>query len=100
MMHELHTLITWTVSYMMQKLHTLCEHLGLIPVFWWSSRFSSFYISSLCCVFVFVLCRVCSVLPVTLGCSFSIVPSVFSGVYLDMHEQTISWFGIGHQIIK
>ena len=51
-------------------------------------------------VFVFVLCRVCSVLPVYLGCSFSIAPSVFFGVYLNMHEHPSSWFVTGIQIIK
>ena len=43
------------------------------------------YFGFLCCVFVMfvlVLCLVCPMLPVSLGCPFLIAPSVFNNVYL------------------
>jgi hypothetical protein len=54
----------------------------------------------LCCVFilfVFVLCLVYAMLPVSLNCPFLITPSVFSDIYLQQAEamQTLSlvmWF--------
>ena len=51
--------------------------------FWWGPCCSFF--SFLCCVFslfVFVMCLVYPLLPMSLGCPFFISPSVFSSVYL------------------
>ena len=41
----------------------------------------------LCCVlFVFVLCLVCPMLPVSINCPFLIIPSDFSNVYLPTFD--------------
>ena len=68
---------------MWQELFTLLEHLDSPPVF--GGTFVPHPCSLLCVLccglFVFVLCLVCQVLPVSLGCSFLIDPPVFSNVY-------------------
>jgi len=45
-----------------------------------------------CCVlFVFVLCLVCPMLSVSLGCPFLIAPSVFSKAYFNCLKYKMSW---------
>jgi hypothetical protein len=73
------------VSYKRQALLILCVHLGSPMVFGGVSVAHLELFSSLCCVFVlfvFVLCLVCPMLPVSLDCPFLIAPSIFSNVYL------------------
>ena len=50
--------------------------------------------SFLCCVlFVFILCLMCPMLPVSLDCPFLVAPSVFSNFYI----QTRAKCGFLHQ---
>ena len=63
---------------MKQELLTLREHMSSLPVFWWG----------LCCLYVYfsvmrVFFFVCLRF-VSLDCSFLIVPSVLSNVYLGI----------------
>ena len=69
--------VAWQVSFKIQELLTLREYLGSPPCFWWA-RVAKF---SVLCFFFFALCLVCLMLPVSLDCSFLIVPSVFPSVY-------------------
>jgi hypothetical protein len=41
------------------------------------------------CLFVFVLCLVYQMLPVSLGCPFLVAPSIISNVYLSFVEFTM-----------
>jgi hypothetical protein len=73
-----------TVSYNKQEILTLCEHLCSPPRFFGVCVAHLF--TFLCWVmffvlFVFVLCLVYPILPVSLHCSFLITPLVFSNVY-------------------
>jgi hypothetical protein len=72
-----------------QELLTLREHLSSLPVFG-GVRVAHLFIF-LCCVFVlfvFVLCLVYSMLPLSLDCPLLISPTVFSNVYL--HQDCLS----------
>jgi hypothetical protein len=73
--------VTRRVSYKMQELLTLREHLGSPPVCW-SVRIAHSFLFS-------VLCFGCPMLPVSLDCPFLIAPSVFSNVYLPFVIITI-----------
>ena len=76
--------VTWRLSYRKQEILTLREYLASPPVYGRIRVAHNF--SLLCCVFVlfvFVLCIVCPMLPVSLDCPFLIAPSVFSNVYLS-----------------
>ena len=75
--HVLPTWVTWWVYYKRQELLTLREHLGSFTVFYWVRvpHLLSFLL------FVFVLCPVHLMLPVSLDCPFLICRSVFSDVY-------------------
>ena len=84
--HVLTMWVTWWVSYKGQELLILREHL-CSPQILCGVRVAHLF-SFLCCVlwvffalFIFVLCLVCPTFPVSLDCSFLIVPSVFSNVY-------------------
>ena len=69
------------VSYKKQELLTFREHQGSPPVFGGIHVAHLFnFLSGV--LFVFVLCLVYPMLPVSLDCSFLITPSVFSNVYL------------------
>jgi hypothetical protein len=69
--------VAWQVSFKIQELLTLREYLGSLPCFG-----GPVLLNFLCCVWFFlVLCLLCLMLPVSLDCSFLIVPSVFSSVY-------------------
>ena len=80
--------LTRRVSYKKQKLLKRSKHLG--------SRFvvgSELLVVLVFCVvvcfyvlFVFVLCLVCPILPVSLDCPFLITPSVFSNDYLNFRQ--------------
>ena len=65
---------------------------SLLCFFWLGPCCSSFQFSVLCFIlFVFVLCLVYPMLPVSLNCPLLIVPSVFSNVYLwDMSLRLIA----------
>jgi hypothetical protein len=64
--------VAWQVSFKIQELLTLREYLGSPPCFWWAVL-----LNFLCCaLFFFVLCLLYLMLPVSLDCSFLIVPSV------------------------
>jgi hypothetical protein len=58
----------------MSYLHYLCKSLSIVV--------SNTYCVVFFVLFVFVLCLEEPMLPVSLDCSFLIVPSVFSNVYL------------------
>ena len=67
------------VSCRKQELLTIRKHLCPPLIFWWYQ----------CCSFFLVFCVVlfyfvCPMLPVSLDCSFLILPSVFSDVYLQL----------------
>ena len=79
----------WRVSYKRQELLSLREHIhdhGFTPSVWWGLYCSSCYFSVLyfCALFVFVLCLVYLMLPVSLDCPFVIAPSVFFNFYQYM----------------
>jgi hypothetical protein len=63
---------------------TLRHHMGSLPVF--GGVCIAHHFSFVCCVVVFCLSSSCvlssPMLPMSLECSFLIVPSVFSAVYL------------------
>ena len=73
---------------------TLREYLGSSPVpfFGGGSCCSSFYFyvvsCAFCVLFVFVLCFMYPILPVSLDCTFLIDPSVLSKVYLHTLTST------------
>jgi len=68
------------VSYTKQEQLILLNHLGWLPIF--GGVHVAHLFSFLCCVlFVFVLCLVCPMLPVSLDCQFLIALSLFSNVY-------------------
>ena len=79
--HQLTVWVTWWVSYKRWVLLALSGAPGLIPGFLWDpyTRVARLF-SFLCCVFfVFVLCLVYSMAPVSLDCCpLLIAPSVFS----------------------
>jgi hypothetical protein len=76
---------TW-VSFKRRELLTLRELIVSAPVF--GGIRVALLLSFLCCVmlfyvlFVFVLCLVCQMLPMSLDCLFLIAPLVFFDVYL------------------
>jgi len=81
--HILTIWIAWRWSCERHALLTVHEHLSSHPVFGGVPVGHLF--SFLCCVFVlfaFVLCRVYSIMPVSLDCPFLISRSVFLNVYL------------------
>ena len=55
------------------------------PGFWWGSVLLIFLVFRCCVLLILVLCRVCSMLPVSLDC-----PSVFFNVYLHNHYRSIN----------
>ena len=69
--------VAWQVSFKIQELLTFASIWVHSLVFG-----GPVLLNFLCCVwFFFVLCLVCLMLPVSLDCSFLIVPSIFSSVY-------------------
>ena len=74
--HVLTIRITLHVSFTRQVLVTLREYL-VSAIGYLGVRFAHLY-----SFFVFVLCLVCPMFPVSLDCQFLIVPSVFSIIYL------------------
>ena len=62
---------------------TLHKLLSSAPYFWWGPCCSSFLVFYVVffSLFVFVLCFVYPMLPLSLDCSFLIAPLVFSNVY-------------------
>ena len=76
---------SWRVFYKRQKLNTLHKYLGSPPVY--GGVYVPHLFSFLCRVvfcflfLLFVPCLVCQKFPVSLDCSFLIVPSVFFNVY-------------------
>ena len=79
-------------------IHNMLRNLNCWPC-WpcWPCWFAHFF-SLLCCgifvfvfvfVFYFILCLVDQILPISMDCPFSIVPSVFSSVSLYMNSD--SW---------
>jgi hypothetical protein len=84
--HVLTIWVTWRVHYKRQEVPTLPEHLGS-PLVFGVFRGAQIF-NFLCCVvffafFVFVLCLVCEMLPVSLACPFLIAPSIFSNIYFS-----------------
>ena len=58
------------------------SYLRYLCLFWYSGIQ---YI--LCCVFALFFFVLCTMLPLSLGCSFLIAPSVFSNVFFTIHSQ-------------
>ena len=80
------------MSYRSQALLILRVHLGS-PMVFGGVSVAHLEFSSVCCVFVlfvFVLCLVCPMLPVSVDCPFLIAPSVFSNVYLFVCLRAVS----------
>ena len=79
--HILTLQVTQRVYYKRQELYTVREHLGS-PSISGEVRFAHLFSFVQCFVlFVFVMCLVGPMSPVSLNCPFLICPSVFSNVY-------------------
>ena len=69
-----------------QELLTLSEHQGLSPGFGVVRDTHVFiFCAEFFALFVFVLCLVYPMLPVSMNCPFLIAPPVFFNVYLSLH---------------
>ena len=87
--HILTMLVTWRVSYKWHELLTFCELLCTPPVFFVEPVLLIFLVSCVVMrfvLFVFVLCLVHPMLPISLDFPFLIAPLVFSDAYLHYFQ--------------
>jgi hypothetical protein len=90
------------VSYKKQELPILGEHMGSLLFFFGEVSVAHLF-NFLCCVFalfIFVLCLVYTMLPVSLDCPVLIAPSVFSNVYLCSSYNNINTYRPKNQTIS
>ena len=93
----------WVARYVSDKkqgLLTLREHMGS-PHGFCCVGVAHLFVMLRCIflLFVFMMCLVCTMLPVSLDCPFFIDPSVSSNIYIQLHSKHMSLEPAGHNIV-